>query len=64
MALGFLVSPLRDAMIWLLCSEFRIWVVSEDLAPPCSHVSAMVFGRVLPSSSVSSDHLDDGGSGV
>ena len=37
---------------------------SEDLAPPCSVVAAIVFRRVLPCSSLSSDPLGDGGSGV
>jgi len=39
-------------------------VVSEDVAPPCSAVATIVFRRVLPCSSVSSDPLGDGGSGV
>jgi len=39
-------------------------VVSEDVTPPCSAVAAIVFRRVLPRSSVSSNPLDDGGSGV
>jgi len=51
-------------MICLICSGFRIGVVSEDVAPPCSVVAAIVFCLVLPCSSVSSDPLGDGGSGV
>jgi len=51
-------------MICLICSGFRIGVVSEDLAPRCSAVAAIVFGCVLPCSSVSSNPLGDGGSGV
>jgi len=39
-------------------------VVSEDVAPPCSAVAGIVFRRVLPCSSVSSDPLGHGGSGV
>jgi len=39
-------------------------VVSEDLAPPCSAVATIVFPLVLPCSSVSSDPLDDRGSGI
>jgi len=38
--------------------------VSENVAPPCSAVAAIVFRRVLPASSVSSDPIDDGGSDV
>ena len=38
-------------------------VVSEGMAPPYS-VATIVFRRVLPCSSVSSDLLGDGGSGV
>ena len=38
--------------------------MSEDVAPPCSAVAAIVFRRVLPGSSVSSDPIGDGGSGV
>ena len=38
--------------------------MSEDVAPPCSAVAAVVFSRVLPGSSVSSDSIGDGGSGV
>jgi len=41
-----------------------IGAVSEDVAPPCSVVAAIVFRRVLPCSSVFSDPLGDGGSGV
>ena len=51
-------------MICLICSGFRIGVVSEDGALPCSAVATIVFCRVLPCSSVSSDSLGDGGSGV
>ena len=38
--------------------------MSEDVAPPCSPVVAIVFRRVLPGSAVSSDPIGDGGSGV
>jgi len=62
--LGLLVPPLKDAMICLICSGFRIGVVSEDVAPPCSAVAAMVFRCVLPCSSVSSDPVGDDGSSV
>jgi len=51
-------------MICLICSGFRIGVVSEDVAPLCSVVAAIVFRRVHPGSSVSSDPIGDGGSGV
>jgi len=51
-------------MICLICSGLRIGVVSEDVAPRCSAVAAIVFRRVLPCSSVSSDPIGDGGSGV
>ena len=51
-------------MICLICSGFRIGVVSEEGDPSCSTVTAIVFRRVLPCSSVSSDSLGDGGSGV
>ena len=51
-------------MICLICSGLRIGVGSEDVAPPCSAVAAIVFRRVLPCSSVSSDPIGDGGSGV
>ena len=64
MALGFLVPPLRDVTICLICSRLRIGVGSEDLAPHCSAVAAIVFGRVRPISSVSSEPIGDGGSGV
>jgi hypothetical protein len=62
--LGLLVPPLRDVMICLICSGLRIGVGSEDVAPPCSAVAAIVFRRVLPGSSVSSEPIGDGGSGV
>ena len=39
-------------------------VASEEDALPCSAVAAIVFLRVLPCSSVSSDPIGDGGSGV
>ena len=39
-------------------------VASEEVAPPCSVVAAIVFRPVLPCSSVSSDPIGDGGSGV
>ena len=64
MALGFLVPPLKDVIICLICSGFRIGVVSENGAPPCPAVAAIVFRHVLPCSSVSSDPIGDGGSGV
>jgi len=48
----------------LICSGPRIGVVSENVAPPCSAVAAIVFHRVLPYSSVSSDPIGNGGSGV
>jgi len=51
-------------MICLICSGFRIGVVSEDVASPCSAVVPIVFRCVLPRSSVSSDPLGDGGSGL
>ena len=51
-------------MICLICSGFRIGVVSEEVAPSCSAVAAIVFRRVLPCSSVSPDPIGDGGSGV
>ena len=64
MALGLLVPPLKDAIICLICSGLRIGVVSADVAAPRSAVAAIVFGRVLPCSSISSDPLGDSGSGV
>ena len=51
-------------MICLISFGFRIRLVSEDVAPPCSALAAILFRRVLPCSSVSSDPLGDGGSGV
>jgi len=51
-------------MICHVCSGLRIGVVSKDVAPPCSAIAAIVFCRVLPGSSVSSDPIGDGGSGV
>jgi len=51
-------------MICLICSGLRIGYVSGDIAPPCSAVAAIVFGRVLPGPPVSSDPIGDGGSGV
>jgi len=51
-------------MIGLIYSGFRIGVVSEDAAPPCSAVAAIVFSLVLPCASVSSDPLGDADSGV
>jgi len=50
-------------MICLICSGFRIGAVPEDLASSCAAVAALVFLRVLPCSSVSSDPIDDDGSG-
>ena len=51
-------------MICLICSGLRIGVVSEEVAPSCSAVVAIVFGCVLPCFSLSSDPLGDRGSGV
>jgi len=51
-------------MICLICSGLRIGVGSQDIAPPCSAVAAIVFRRVRPGSSVSSEPIGDGGSGV
>jgi len=51
-------------MICLICSGFRIGVVSADDAPPCPAVAPIMFRRVLPCSSVSSHPRGDGGSGV
>ena len=62
--MGLLVPPLSDEMICPICSGLRIEAVVEDVAPPCSAVFAIVFRRVLPGSSVSSDPMGDGGSGV
>ena len=62
--MGLLVPPLRDVTIFLLCSGLHIGVLSEDVAPPCSAVAAIVFRRVRPGSSVSSEPVGDGGSGV
>jgi len=62
--LGLLVPPLRDVTICLICSGLRIGVGSEDVAPPCSAVAAIVFRHVRPGSSVSSEPIGDGGSGV
>jgi len=38
--------------------------MSEEVASPCSVVAAIVFCRVLPSLSVSSDPIGNSGSGV
>jgi len=51
-------------MICLICSGFRIGDVSAEVAPPYSAVAAIVFRHVLPCSSVPSDPIGDGGSGV
>ena len=51
-------------MIWLICSGLIIGAASEEVAPPSSAVAAIVFRLVRPWSSVSSDLLRDGGSGV
>jgi len=51
-------------MICLICSGFRIELVSDDVATTGCAVAAIVFSRVLPCSSVSSDPLGDGGSVV
>ena len=64
MALGFLVPPVMDAMIYLICSGFRIRVVSEDVVSPWAAVASIVFRRVLPRSLISSDLIGPGGSGV
>ena len=41
-----------------------IGAVSQGVTPPCSVVAAIGFRRVLLGSSVSSDPIGDGGSGV
>jgi len=51
-------------MICLICSGFTIRVVSEGVAPSYAVVVAIVFRRVLPRSSVSSDPFGDGSSDV
>ena len=51
-------------MTCLICSRFRIGIVSERVDPSCATVAAMVFRSVIPSSSLSPDPLRDGGSGV
>jgi len=51
-------------MICLICSVLSIGVVSQDVAPPSSAVAALVFRLALHGSSVSSDPIGDGGSGV
>jgi len=51
-------------MICLICSGLRIGVASEDVTPPCCAVAAIVFRRVLPDSSFSSDPIGDSGSDV
>ena len=51
-------------MICLICFVFRISVVSKDLSPPCPTVAAILFPRVLPCPSISSDSLGNSGSGV
>ena len=51
-------------MICLTCSGLMIGAASEGVVPPCSAVAAIVFRLVLPCSSVSSDPLGDGGSGI
>jgi len=44
-------------MISLTCSGLRIGVVSEEVAPSCSVVAAIIFHRVLPFFSISSDPI-------
>jgi len=51
-------------MIGVICSGFRIGVVSKDVPPSCAVVAAIVFCPVLPPSSVSSDPIGHGGSDV
>ena len=51
-------------IICLICSGLKIGVVSEDVAPRCGAIAAIVFRHVLPLSSVCSDPIGDGGSGV
>jgi len=51
-------------MICHICSGFRIWVVSEEVVPPCSALATILFRRVLPCSADSSDPLGDCGSCV
>jgi len=51
-------------MICLICSGLMIEVVCKDVGSPCSAVAAIVFRRVLPASSVSSDPIGAGASGV
>jgi len=51
-------------MISLMCSGFRIGVISADVAPPYAAVAAIVFRGVLTRSLVSADPIGDAGSGV
>jgi len=51
-------------MICLICSGFRIRIISEDVAPSSSTIAPVVLRRVLRSSSLTSDPLGAGGSGV
>ena len=62
--MGFLGPPLRDVMICLICSGLRIGLASENAVPPWSAVAAILFRRGLPGSSVASDPIGDGGSGL
>ena len=64
LALGFLVPPLRDVMICLICCGLWMVVASEETAPPCSAIAAIVFPRVLPCFSVASDPIGDAGSSL
>jgi len=64
LALRFLILLLRDVMICHICSEVRIGVVSEDVTPYCASVAVIMFRRVLPCFSVSSDPIGDSGSSL
>jgi len=55
---------ITDGMICLICSGFRIGVLSEDVASGCFAIAAIVFGCLLPCPSFSSDPLRDGAPGV
>jgi len=61
---GYMDPPLKEVMICLICSRLKIGVISQDVAPPCSAVTGIVFRPVLSGSSVSSDPIGNGGSGV
>ena len=64
MALGPLVPLPRDAIICLICSGFRIGVVSEQVIRPCATASTIVFCLILPCSSGCSGPVANGGCGV